>query len=54
MSKREWDDAVSDLLGDIAGDESLSDEDYCEILEDLVSTAQSALDAKREEMEIDE
>jgi hypothetical protein len=49
-----WLKRNEDYLGELAGDEDVSDAEYVEILEDLVDRAESALDAKRQEMDADE
>jgi len=38
-------------VAEIAGDDSLSDDAYVEVLEDLVDRAQTMIDAKKEEMD---
>ena len=50
MQPSEWEKRNEDYCNEIAGDDDLEDEEYCEVLEDLIDRAESALTAKREEM----
>jgi hypothetical protein len=51
MSSKEWEKRNQEHIAEIAGDDSLGDADYIEVLEDLVDLAESAINAKREEMD---
>ena len=53
MSHQSWESRNEDHLREMAGDESLSDADYLDALDDLVDRAESAAAAKREEMDQD-
>lgn len=48
----DWNKKNEEHLSEMAGDKELNDPAYCEALEDLIDRAQSALDAKRAEMDI--
>jgi len=54
MTVKDWEKKVEDFVGEIAGDDSLSDREYLEVLEELTWRAESAIDAKRCEMDGEE
>lgn len=50
MSEAEWITKAEEFINDIASSD-LDDGAYCRVLEEVVDKAQTALDAKREEMD---
>lgn len=46
-----WEKRNSDHISGIEKDESLTDEQFCAALEDLIEQAQISLDAKQEEID---
>ena len=51
MASAEWEKKNEEYLGEIAADEGLGDLEYIDVLEDLISRAESARDAKQEELD---
>lgn len=49
----EWEKRNEEYVGEISGDADLTDEEFIEVLEDLCDRAQSAIDAKRTELDAD-
>lgn len=54
MKLTEWERRNEDYVAEIAADDNLTDSEYVEVLEDLIERAQSARDAKTEELSGDD
>ena len=51
MNGKQWEKQNEEHLAAIAGDDELGNDEYVDVLEDLIDRARTMVEAKREEME---